>query len=129
MEIEHIREPILVCQKMVYGNSGWPGPSPVSMLEAIRFVKAADVEEIEERDLDLASQLMQSLRETPGAQILSPLERGGCSSPVSFAIDGIEPQDAVTRLWEQHHIVARQVGFPPGIRVALHFFNTEEEVG
>ncbi len=43
--------------------------------------------------------------------------------------DGIEPGDAVTRLWEQHHIVAREVGFPPGIRVSLHFFNTEEEVG
>ncbi|MCH8226399.1 MAG: aminotransferase class V [Chloroflexi bacterium] len=26
-------------------------------------------------------------------------------------------------------MVARQVGFPHGIRVSLHFFNTEEEVG
>jgi selenocysteine lyase/cysteine desulfurase len=34
----------------------------------------------------------------------------------------------VARLWEQHRIVARWVGFPPGIRIALHFFNTEEEV-
>ena len=99
------------------------------MLEAIRFVQAAGVEEIEERDLDLASQLKQSLGETPGVKVLSPLERGSSSGLVSFAIDGIEPEDAVTRLWEQHHIVARQVEFPSGIRVALHFFNTEEEVG
>ena len=99
------------------------------MLEAIRFVQAAGVKEIEERDLDLASRLKQSLGETPGVKVLSPMERGGSSGLVSFAIDGIEPADAVNRLWEQHHIVARQVGFPSGIRVALHFFNTEEEVG
>ena len=99
------------------------------MLEAIRFVQEAGVEEIEERDLDLASQLKQSLGETPGVKVLSPLERGSSSGLVSFAINGIEPEDAVTRLWERHRIVARQVGFPSGIRVALHFFNTEEEVG
>ena len=98
------------------------------MLEAIRFVQAAGVKEIEERDLDLAFRLKQSLGETPGVKVLSPMERGGSSGLVSFAIDGIEPADAVTRLWEQHQIVARQVGCPSGIRVALHFFNTEEEV-
>ena len=99
------------------------------LLEAIRFVRAAGMEDIEERDLDLASQLKQALGETPGVNVLSPLERSGSSGLVSFAIDGIEPADAVTRLWEQHHIVCRQVGFPSGIRVSLHFFNTEEEVG
>ena len=99
------------------------------MLEAIRFVQAAGVAEIEERDLDLASQLKQSLGEIPGVKVLSSLERGSSSGLVSFTIDGLEPEDAVTRLWENHHIVARQVGFPSGIRVALHFFNTEEEVG
>ena len=98
------------------------------MLEAIRFVQGAGVKEIEERDLDLAFRLKQSLGETPGVKVLSPMERGGSSGLVSFAVDGIEPADAVTRLWEQHQIVARQVGFPSGIRVALHFFNTEEEV-
>ena len=99
------------------------------MLEAIRFVQAAGMQDIEERDLDLASQLKQALGETPGVHVLSPLERRGSSGLVSFAIDGIEPADAVTRLWEQHQIVCRQVGFPAGIRVALHFFNTEDEVG
>ena len=99
------------------------------MLEGIKFVQAAGMEEIEARDVELASLLKQSLGETPGVRVLSPLDRRGSSGLVSFAIDGIEPVDAVTRLWEQHHIVCRQVGFPTGIRVALHFFNTEEEVG
>ena len=99
------------------------------LLEAIRFVQEEGMQEIEERDLDLASQLKQSLGETPGVKVLSPVERGVSSGLVSFAIDGVEPKDAVTRLWEQHRIVARPVGFPPGIRVSLHFFNTEEEVG
>ena len=99
------------------------------LLEAISFVQAAGMDEIEARDLDLASQLKQSLGETPGVKVLSPIERSGSSGLVSFAIDGMEPEDAVAKLWERDRIVARQVGFPHGIRVSLHFFNTEEEVG
>ena len=104
-------------------------PLQAGLLEAIRFVQAAGVEEIEARDLDLASQLKQSFGATPGVKVLSPMERRGSSGLVSFTIDGIEPEDAVIRLWEQHRIVARQVDFPSSIRVSLHFFNTEEEVG
>ncbi len=35
VEIDRIREQIPVCQKMVYVNSGWSGPSPVSVVEAV----------------------------------------------------------------------------------------------
>ena len=99
------------------------------MLEAIRFVQEAGVEEIEERDLDLASQLKQSLGETPGVKVLSSLERGSSSGLVSFAINGYRARRrGYPAMGERHRIVARQVGFPSGIRVALHFFNTEEEV-
>ena len=34
----------------------------------------------------------------------------------------------VERLWEDHRIAVRQVGFPSGVRASLHFFNTEDEV-
>ena len=98
------------------------------MLEAIRFIQQAGVSEIEERNLELADSLKHSLQETPGVAVLSPMERESSSGLVSFAIDGVEPTDAVVRLWDQHRIVVQQVGFPSCVRVSLHFFNTEEEV-
>ena len=103
-------------------------PMRAGMLEAVRFIQDIGVEEIESRNLDLAAYAKQALQEIPGVTVLSPLDRRSSTGLVSFAIDGVDTKEAVTRLWEQHRIVARWVSFPPGIRIALHFFNTEEEV-
>ncbi len=98
------------------------------MLEAIGFIQEIGVHEIEARNLALASTLKGALRETPGVRVLSPLKDGSSSGLVSFTVDGVDPKEAVSRLWDVRHIVARPVSFPSCIRVSLHFFNTEEEV-
>ena len=98
------------------------------MLEAINFVQKVGVQEIEQRNLSLASTLKQSLKEIPGVHILSPTENHSSSGLVSFTIDNVEPAAAVSYFWDRHKIVARQISYPPCIRVSLHFFNTEEEV-
>ena len=98
------------------------------MLEAIKFVQGVGLDEIETRDLDLATSLKQALAEIPGVTVQSPMGREDSSGLVTFAIDGLEPPEAVSRLWERHKIVCRQVAFPSCVRVSLHFFNTQEEV-
>ena len=98
------------------------------MLEAINFVQGVGVDEIESRVLDLASSLKQGLAEVRGVTVISPLDRESSSGLVSFSVDGLEPTEAVSRLWERDRIVCRQVAFPACVRVSLHFFNTEEEV-
>ena len=98
------------------------------MLEAIGFIQNIGVGHIEARNLALAASLKQALQEIPGVKILSPLDRSNSSGLVSFSIDGVEPGDAASNLWQEHRIVARSVGYPPCLRVSLHFFNTEEEV-
>ena len=103
-------------------------PLRAGMLEAIRFAQEIGLEDIERRNLDLAASMKEALQETPGVSLLSPIEKESSSGLVSFTIDGIEPKEAVSRLWEQHQIVARSVSLPSCIRVSLHFFNTEEEV-
>ena len=60
--------------------------------------------------------------------VQSPLGREDASGLVSFAIEGLEPPEAVKRLWERHRIVCRQVAFPSCVRVSIHFFNTQEEM-
>jgi selenocysteine lyase/cysteine desulfurase len=98
------------------------------MLAAIGYVQDVGMDEIESRNLDLATSLKQTLAEIPGVTVQSPLGREESSGLVSFSIDGLEPPEAVNRLWERHRIVCRQVAFPSCVRVSLHFFNTQEEV-
>ncbi|HIC15570.1 MAG TPA: aminotransferase class V-fold PLP-dependent enzyme [Gemmatimonadetes bacterium] len=97
-------------------------------LEAIRFVNDPGVAAIEERGLDLSTILKQALVDVPGINLLSPMDRQDSTGLVSLTVDGMTPEEAVNRLWQEHRIVCRQVSFPPGLRISLHFFNTEEEV-
>ncbi len=100
----------------------------VGLMEAIKFIQEIGLEEIEQRNLDLAASMKQALQEIPGIEVLSPMDRQSSSGLVSFSIDGVDPNYAVSYLWEQHRIVARAVSYPSCVRVSLHFFNTEEEV-
>ena len=103
-------------------------PLQAGLLESIRFVQEFGVQEIERRNVDLAGSLKDALKSIPGVNVISPTERESSTGLVSFAIDGLDPEVAVIRLWEDHRIVARQVQFPLGVRVSIHFFNTESEV-
>jgi selenocysteine lyase/cysteine desulfurase len=97
-------------------------------VEAANFIQDIGVEAIEERNLDLAERFKAQLAEISGVNIIAPMPRQQSSGLVSFSVAGHSPDSVVARLWEQHRIVVRQVGYPSGIRASLHFFNTEEEV-
>jgi L-cysteine/cystine lyase len=103
-------------------------PLQTAFLEAARFIEEIGVKEIEERNRQLAERLKRQLADIPAVHVYSPSEPGLSSGLVSFAVSGWEPPAAVERLWNDHRIVVRQVGYPPGIRASLHFFNTEDEV-
>ena len=98
------------------------------LLEATRFIEEIGLDNIENRNLDLANSLKQGLSGINGVQILSPMTRENSSGLVSFNIEGWVPEEAVAKFWEGHQIVCRQVAFPKCIRASMHFFNTEEEV-
>ena len=103
-------------------------PLQAAFLEAVSFIEEIGVQEIEERNRQLAARLKRQLGDIPAVQVYSPMEPDLSSGLVSFALSGWEPPAAVERLWNDHRIVVRQVGYPPGIRASLHFFNTEDEV-
>ena len=98
------------------------------MVESLRFIQDIGVGEIEERNRGLATALKGALREVPRVRVLTPMDGAASSGLVSFTVDGLDPKDAVTQMWERHRIVARPVDYPVCIRVSLHFFNTEDEV-
>jgi len=103
-------------------------PVQAAFLEASKFIEEAGICNIETRNLDLAESAKAKLSEVAGVTVLSPSERRDSSGLVTFAVEGQTPISVVERLWEDHKIVVRQVGHPAGVRVSLHFFNTEEEV-
>ncbi|MCH7737596.1 MAG: aminotransferase class V-fold PLP-dependent enzyme [Chloroflexi bacterium] len=103
-------------------------PVQAAFLESIKFIEEAGIGNIEARNLDLAGSAKAKLSEVPGVTVLSPSERRESSGLVTFAVAGQTPVSVVERLWQDHRIVVRQVGHPEGVRVSLHFFNTEEEV-
>tara|TARA_Y100001947_G_scaffold110500_1_gene94911 strand:- start:440 stop:817 length:378 start_codon:yes stop_codon:yes gene_type:complete len=103
-------------------------PVQAAFLEATRFIEETGIRNIESRNLDLAGSAKAKLSEIPGVTVLSPSERRDSSGLVTFAVADLEPVPVVERLWENHKIVVRQVGYPAGIRASLHFFNTEKEV-
>lgn len=103
-------------------------PVQVAFLEATKFIEEVGIKNIETRNLDLADSAKAKLAEVPGVTVHSPLDRSDSSGLVSFSIAGMEPVPIVEKLWENHRLVVRQVGYPAGVRASLHFFNTEEEV-
>ena len=103
-------------------------PVQAAFLEATKFIEEVGIYNIETRNLDLAESAKAKLSEVAGVTVLSPSERRDSSGLVTFAVEGQTPISVVERLWEDHKIVVRQVGHPAGVRVSLHFFNTEEEV-
>ena len=98
------------------------------MVESLRFIQDVGVAEIERRNQALASALKTALQEVPRVRVLTPMDAAASSGLVSFTVDGVDPKDGVARLWERHRIVARFIVHPDGMRVSLHFFNTEDEV-
>ncbi len=103
-------------------------PVQAALLEATKFIEEVGIGNIEQRNLDLAESAKAKLSEIPGVTVTSPLERRDSSGLVSFAVDGQDPVSVVERLWANHRLVVRQVGYPAATRASIHFFNTEEEI-
>ena len=103
-------------------------PVQAAFLEATKFIEETGMPNIEARNLDLAESAKSKLAQISGVTVLSPSERRDSSGLVTFSVAGQEPVSVVERLWENHRLVVRQVGYPAGIRASIHFFNTEQEI-
>ena len=104
-------------------------PLCAGFAEAVRFVSDIGIPEVEARALALARQLKAGLSEIPGVTVVSPTRDDISCGLTAFRVEGVEPDDAVTRLWDEHRIVIRQVRELSCMRASTHFFNTEEELG
>ena len=110
-------------------NLGTTSPALTAGFEAgIKFIQEIGATEIEERNKTLALDLKIRLSNMPGITVYSPFNPDTSSGLVTFSIDGSDPESSVEKLWHDNRIVGRKVAKPAGIRLALDFFNTEEEI-
>ncbi|MDA1216458.1 MAG: aminotransferase class V-fold PLP-dependent enzyme, partial [Chloroflexi bacterium] len=96
--------------------------------EAIRLARDTGVQVTEARAVELARLLRELAKAIPGCALLGPEETDSVSGLTTFSLAGWQPDELVTTLQEQHHIVARNVHNPDGVRFSTAYFNTEEEV-
>ena len=103
-------------------------PLWAGLVAAIDFLMGIGLQAIQERICILSSRAAERLGSVPGLTITSPRHPRLVSGLLSFSLAGASPQQVVTHLWEHSKIVARWVDNPPGVRLSLDFFNTEEEI-
>ena len=103
-------------------------PIRAGFLEAIRFIEAIGIENIEARNLKLAASLKNKLLEIPGVTVTSPMDASQSSGLVTFTISDMVPKEFVSEIWLNSRILIRNVSYPNSIRASLDFFNTENEV-
>ena len=103
-------------------------PLAAGFVEALRFHRDVGSKAVEKRAAALAGQLRDALSRIPGVTVVSPAEESMSCGLTPFRIRDLDPGEAVSRLWERHRIVVRQVQELSCIRASTHIFNTEDEI-
>lgn len=104
------------------------GPLWAGLIAAIDFIQAIGLEAIQKRVCSLSSLAVERLGSVPGVVVTSPRHPQLASGLVSFSVAGASPQSVVAYLWQRSKIVTRWVDSPPGVRLSVAFFNTEDEI-
>jgi selenocysteine lyase/cysteine desulfurase len=102
-------------------------PLFVGLAEAIAFARGIGLVAIQERVLRLSDLARCRLAEIPGVRLVSPAGGPLATGLLSFAVEGVAPQDVTASLWELGRVVGRTVYETGATRLCTHFFNTEQE--
>lgn len=101
------------------------GPAEAGWLASLRWLgREVGWDALRARATQLVERAAASLSAIPGLQLLTPPWRAGL---LSFVLDGVEPASAVAPLKERG-IWLRHIPDPPCLRIAVGFYNTEEEI-
>ncbi|MDO8531811.1 MAG: aminotransferase class V-fold PLP-dependent enzyme [Dehalococcoidia bacterium] len=103
-------------------------PLWAGMVAAARLVQDIGVGAIHERIDYLARRLRSSLARVPGLTFTSPADPADGCGLVAFAVEGVPAKEITEGIWQRVRAVGRSVTFPLATRLAVHAFNTEDEI-
>jgi selenocysteine lyase/cysteine desulfurase len=116
----------------------YPYPSLVELTEAIRYAMSIGVDKIYQRNQHLGKTARLALKVVPGVELYDLTH--GVMGTVPLNVHGVPAETVVMKL-EQRGIIAcvayeenallglRKIGQRELIRISLHYYNTEEEIG
>ena len=103
-------------------------PLFAGLTEAIAFARGIGLAAIRERVLRLSDLARRRLAEIPSVRLVSPAGGPLATGLLSFAVEGVAPQDVTASLWQLGRVVGRTLYEAGATRLCTHFFNTEQEV-
>lgn len=103
-------------------------PLLAGAMAAMDLLQSVGMENVQARWGELTERLRQGLNDVPGAAVVSPAAGPTACGLVCFNVAGWEPKELVDTLWDRYKVVIRSVNYPAGVRAAIDFFNTEDEV-
>jgi selenocysteine lyase/cysteine desulfurase len=114
----------------------------VGLREGVEFILEEGIEKIRSHERALVQKLRTELKQIPGVKLHGTDDLARTASPVSFVVDGIEPQEFAIILDQSFEIAVRAglhcaplmhelLGTSPrgSIRFSPGYFNTLEEAG
>ncbi len=100
-----------------------------ALAAAVDFHEKIGAGRVEQRVRALASRLFERLSRLPRATMITPSARELRAGVVVFSLAGVDPVEAVRRLYEDRRIgSAAMTTFRPGIRFSPHVFNTDQDL-
>jgi L-cysteine/cystine lyase len=111
-----------------YELSSFNGPLMAGASAAVSFLESIGLPDIVGRITMLADRFRAGLATIPGVALVSPPSGELSCGLVVFSVNGRPSEPMADQLWEEQKIVLRPVASPPALRVAIDFYNTEDEV-
>ena len=110
----------------------------VGLGAALTYLKNVGMQNIEEHEKLLTTDLLNQLSSISQAKVVGPLEMANRGSSVSFTVDGIHPHDLGQYLDSQgiavrtgHHCawpLTRKLGVAATTRASMYLYNTPEDI-
>ena len=114
-------------QKMQAGFRNWLGI--VGLAASVRYITRTGINNIREKNMQLANTLRQELMKLPNVTLYGPEEEEMRTSVVSFNVGNVEPSTVVKKLEENGIIFAkRDISRKKIVRASPHFFNQMDSI-
>ena len=95
--------------------------------KAVELIQGVGLEAIEIHSQSLGDYLREEVAKIPGCGVTGPASGNESCGLVAVTLEGWEPQQVVTELWDRWQITGRTVRVPPAVRFSMASYNDEED--
>ncbi|HAX25279.1 MAG TPA: aminotransferase class V-fold PLP-dependent enzyme [Thermomicrobiales bacterium] len=109
-----------------YGTRAWH--TYEALADAIEYQATLGWDAIFSHVNTMSSRMKEALNETPGIDVITPVEWHDSSGIVTFTIAGMSGIDISQELWDRDRIAQRRVEEPSAVRVSCTYFTDDSDI-